>query len=1079
MKMKIKKIVFSVLSIFLSLVLFGETLAADKNGEIWYQKLGGSLIKINNGQTHTYPNQVVKRTGDNLTMTCFNSCSNNVYTEFVGIVTVIAKCERREHDEIINIDLKLNGVEGAGKVICDKEPPVCKAGITPAQWTCPEVKASIKTCNDPKSKVQGYASGCDLSSYNPSTSNPKIFHVTGQKLTDGKACDNAGNCSVCEESPPAQIDCKSPICSGILKIKHQGLQLEVENIQINQNTPTEFRANQGELNLLFNIKDQESNGTWGKSGMNWKNSKIKIKRISSLQHNLNQEEFSLENVSAKNLSNYEFNINQFKFSGEKYPIFSQKGVYEISFSDIQDNAGNKSNCLKTFYIKILPSFFDKNTTEKTLDSNCTKDDLYANNSDKCFVKFTTFDAFENILKKNSLLGLDPENQNTEGSYDVLKEKGENYLNGIRLRGALSIYKDNKSFQRVKWKVQKSGKQELEIKSLIPSVRVISDDSGETAIMATIIKPLKLNIRTPKVDKRGIISPDYENSIFEVPSRFKPWVFLRISDKPNDQQPTDPWEVVPEKTFCLYAYASTSNKRGETNTKKLPTRFQAFLNGHTDENVTFLTSGNNENLKNKILNYSDINDWKAEKGGSEAKLGQKICTALHPVSGNAHLTSSFTSKIKLKIPDTISFKKDGIIKTVIKPRTIEFPGGNLGLMAGQTCIIPEMCPTCEDGDPSCSPVDPCGVWPELCTPIIPPLCDATNSCPCSATNTCPWEEEPKCKDLSPQECFCQVVSPESCVVTTYLTAGFDVEGGFLADNNEFLYISSDSVKEDSAIHVGNNNAKDVREEITQNAFKLLRGRAPYDNTGNILNLNNVNLNFTDSQKEFNNFENLKDQGITYIKGGLVKIEQSLLQGGTHTIIIEDGNLLIDGDMDYSQNAGTLGVIMLNNQSKPNPTVGNIFINNQVKEFVGIYFADGSITSTLKHGDIGDEPNFSETFDRETINSTHVNNQLILTGTLLTRNTLGGSQLDISTGPWGSLNYSDSVKYDLHYIRRYSPDYDNLTGELKNKDNCTDLNHTVPKSCYPNKHSFIVRIDENVKRVTPPGFSSSEKTNFKSQ
>ncbi len=779
---------------------------------------------------------------------------------------------------------------------------------------------------------------------------------------------------------------------------------------------------------------------------------------------------------------YEWNLNEHTFEGENYPIFSQKGLYKVTLR-IYDRAGYEALEQKAF-IRIHPSFTNKEQTEATLNSDCTRENLYANYSDKCNVTFTTKDSFENTIRVGSLLGLDPLDQDTEAEngYDVLGQKGENYLNGIRLTGATPLLKNGKTIQRDVWNVPADGTKDLEIKAILPSVKVITDDEENptAGIMATVTKPIELVIHTPKVDKRGRLATQvasdysdetkYQDFIFEIPSKFKPWVFLRLSDNPNDEDPTDPWEVETDVTSCLYAYSTTDYDQ-----RNLPTNFNAYVLGHTDEGVSLI----NEDLKvEKLLNYRTISDWKAEKGGSEGKLGQTICTALHPENGQSSLASGFTSRIKYGVEEV-----GGLAG---KRRLIEFPGGNLGLMAGSQCIFSDLCPTCDVNDPTCHPADPCEIWPELCEqpPVTCevegtcPTCRDTNSCPCEDSNSCPWNQEtPPCEGLTTTQCLCEVVAPGSCINTTYITAGFDVEGAFIADTDEFLYISSANIKEDEATHLGGNNVKDIREEITRNAFKLLRGKSPLNNVDNVLNLNIKNL----------------PEDVTYIEGGNVRIGNpngltEINNDVAKTIIIKNGNLIIDGDLRYVNGSKTLGVIMLNTKYEDNPTEGNIFVNDQVQEFVGIYFADGSLTTTKRHGTnmdpdksvlASDQPGFNEPFfDRNTIsqlvNGTlvgEVNNQLILTGTLLTKNTLGGSQLTQPKNPWGKAVTEDEArKYDLHHIRRYSPVYRSAGGSAgihENEEDCTQLNDTA---CYDNKHSFIVRIDERVKRSTPPGFQS---------
>ncbi len=799
---------------------------------------------------------------------------------------------------------------------------------------------------------------------------------------------------------------------------------------------------------------------------------------------------------------YEWDINYESFDGENYPIFSQKGLYKVILR-IFDKAGNAST-EEILFIRIYPSFTDKSETEAGMISTCINDllgnprELYANFEDTCIVKFIPKDAYGNVVRKNSLLGLDILGQDIEGSYDVLGELGNNFENGIRisddiLEGTPYIQKEGKTIRRITWHVTEVGEEILNIKSLLPTVRVSETNDGAAGFMATIERPIRLMIHSPKVSKRGEVAVEvsgYQDFYMDVPAKFKPWVSLYLSDNKtgnqNFQEPSAEWRVEADQKFCLYAYATTNN-----NGKKLPINFNAYMKGYTDDGVILVEDASKrlDDLRTpKNLIYNGIDNWRAEKGGIEGLLGQRICTAVHPEGGQVNLAVAFTSEIKYQL--------DG--------RDISFPGGSLGNLSS---IIPYICrpgvdlectvKECIVGvDSECSV---CDLWPNLFPPatcVAEKTCEELGTCPdckdfgtcaCETTNTCPWEvvapdPVPDCKGKTTTECQCEVLNPGSCVVWTYTTAGFDVEGGFLADNSEFLYISSSQLEEDEATHLGDVNVKDIREEITRNIFQLTRG-VKFENNFN--NIRDLNLSL------------LKDGEITYIKGGLVRLnsgevgfidKNNISIEGTHTIIIEDGNLLIDGDLEYAQKGGVLGVVMKNNSYEKRPQFGNIFVNENVSKFVGVYYSDGSLTTTKRHGKdlniLSDMPSIiTENFSRSVI-STEVGGvitgdlkkQLILSGTLLTKNTLGGSDLITTKDPWGEVGFNEAVKYDLHHVRNYAPIYDStigVAGAHLNKSDCVKLDGI---SCYENKHSFIVRIDENVKRLIPPGFKSGENISY---
>ena len=271
-----KKNIFCLLGI-LSILFISSVSAADKNGEIWYQRIGGEPVKINDGQTHNYPSQDVARTGDNLLMTCYDHCDNNVYTEFIGVVTVVANCEKKNHGDKVNIKLKLNGVSGKAGVTCDKEPPTCTTALDPEDWTCPSTNAFVDSCEDT-------ISGCDLASFDPPQTKPRLLEINNTTLADGQACDKSGNCAICQKSPPAKIDCQPPTCPENVQLEHVGLGLPTENAGKYEYEANEFRADDGTLNILFSVEDGiPTTNVWGQSGIDWDQSILTIERVSGQQ----------------------------------------------------------------------------------------------------------------------------------------------------------------------------------------------------------------------------------------------------------------------------------------------------------------------------------------------------------------------------------------------------------------------------------------------------------------------------------------------------------------------------------------------------------------------------------------------------------------------------------------------------------------------------------------------------------------------------------------------------------------------------------------------------------------------------
>ena len=281
-----------------------------------------------------------------------------------------------------------------------------------------------------------------------------------------------------------------------------------------------------------------------------------------------------------------------------------------------------------------------------------------------------------------------------------------------------------------------------------------------------------------------------------------------------------------------------------------------------------------------------------------------------------------------------------------------------------------------------------------------------------------------------------------------TIGANISGNILTTGK--TAIQSD---ESTALDLGGVEVKDIRQETTANAYEIVRGMDPIDLEDGIQAVS---------------FPAGKD--VVYYKEGTVKIGPLTGESafsGVKTIVIEDGNLLIAGDMEYAGATDSLGVILINSNIGEKPDTGNIFVNKDVKKFVGTYFADGSLTSTTKTGQGTSKPSINDSLDRDADRGGVLNKQLLLEGTLFTKNTLGGSYLDPMQNPWGEEDdIADAQKYDLHFVRRYSPLL--FTDENEKLEHCVNVSET---ECDPEGSSFLIRPDNRVQFFPPPGFSSN--------
>jgi len=155
-------------------------------------------------------------------------------------------------------------------------------------------------------------------------------------------------------------------------------------------------------------------------------------------------------------------------------------------------------------------------------------------------------------------------------------------------------------------------------------------------------------------------------------------------------------------------------------------------------------------------------------------------------------------------------------------------------------------------------------------------------------------------------------------------------------------------------------------------------------------------------------------VLYFKGGDVTLNLSGdLPDGAKTIVVENGDLHIQGDLTYAGADDSFGVIVLG---------GDIFVYPGVSDIAGVFYSDGSVISVNASGQYGEDTsstcNGSSGFcDR----SYELRNQLYWQGLIATQNTIGGSDLATPECPGGETCSRDEARiYDLTYLRTYHPD-----------------------------------------------------------
>ncbi len=277
-------------------------------------------------------------------------------------------------------------------------------------------------------------------------------------------------------------------------------------------------------------------------------------------------------------------------------------------------------------------------------------------------------------------------------------------------------------------------------------------------------------------------------------------------------------------------------------------------------------------------------------------------------------------------------------------------------------------------------------------------------------------------------------------------GISIEGIVIGDQSQMYLLGGDQNKIGSLSSL---QSVDIREKIVKNAYQLIR------NTSEIK---------TDSADfDWNLFTNEKnvvvfDFSDNNIEDSLLTIDENFENSlsGENTLVIVNGNVLIDEDLIYEDTTkDSFGLILLRDQAGPKPERGNIFVNQDVKKLSGTFFADGGLFS-------GNSANLTTA----NTNTNSRTKQLRLIGSLLAKNTIGGSRRIDEAGnffsPWGITPDRNLAKrYDLHEVRQY--DETLYTSDALNNDCVKD-----GTACDPNISAFILRLDQKATLLPPPGF-----------
>ena len=139
----------------------------------------------------------------------------------------------------------------------------------------------------------------------------------------------------------------------------------------------------------------------------------------------------------------------------------------------------------------------------------------------------------------------------------------------------------------------------------------------------------------------------------------------------------------------------------------------------------------------------------------------------------------------------------------------------------------------------------------------------------------------------------------------------------------------------------------------------------------------------------------------------------------TLVVKNGNITIDGDLNTLWEKLWIIVLQDNYDVKtPYAKKWNIYVNSDVKYIDAIMYADGWLISANSSG----VPYTQDSLERWE----ELSNQLVLKGTLFTRNTIGWSIWSTSNASlyyilpsWETTtDFDNAMIYDLNYIRRWS-------------------------------------------------------------
>lgn len=235
----------------------------------------------------------------------------------------------------------------------------------------------------------------------------------------------------------------------------------------------------------------------------------------------------------------------------------------------------------------------------------------------------------------------------------------------------------------------------------------------------------------------------------------------------------------------------------------------------------------------------------------------------------------------------------------------------------------------------------------------------------------------------------------------------------------------------------------------------------------------------------------NKSVAYFEGTDVILEDPsgvvTLPTGLKTILIHGGDLYIKNNFNYADSNSSFGIIVLKNDNgdmSPFNDGGNIYLYPNVTNAVGATYTEGAIFSVNQKGKLsefsGDNcPSDGSGGFCDRANELH--NQLYWKGSLITINTIGGSDKDTPACP-------DSIDSKCNYLADYSEILHRAFARIFDLNYLRTFHETsggiragsgeslpTPPSGASNNYSVVVGYSSRVQTSTPPLFGANNALN----